>query len=100
MPTLTFSNSPNQETFCGPADRGLAQRRASASGAGRRGRSATKIAPMKCARWRPDPVVSDPSRTCPAWQRSPLPGLGRYKSARDRLSSHHDCSGLWVGNVN
>jgi hypothetical protein len=26
-------------TFCGPADRGLAQRRASASGAGRRGRS-------------------------------------------------------------
>jgi hypothetical protein len=100
MPTLTFSNSPNQELFAEPLTEGLAQRRASTSGAGRRGRSARKIAPTKCTRWRPGPVVSDPSRTWPAWRHSPLPGLGRYKSARDRLSSHHDCSGLWVGNVN
>jgi hypothetical protein len=102
MATLTFSHSPNQELFADPLTEGLAQRRAGASRASCRGRSAKckEDCTNEMHRWRPGPVVSDPSRTWPAWPHSPLPNLGRFKSARDPLSIHHVCSGLWVGNVN
>jgi hypothetical protein len=85
-PTLTFSNSPNQELFADPLDQGLAQRRASASGADRRGPKCKEECAdegMPC--WRP-PARSDLSRTLALWLYSPLPGLGRY----GRLSTHHE----------
>ena len=45
--------------FCGPADRGLAQRPRQRFWSRPSRPKCGKNAPTKCACWRPDPVVSD-----------------------------------------